>query len=98
MRRAMAHWASAVLVCLCPFAVACGGSTPEADAPDSAAAGETPMQPAEPVDSGSDLDVGMEFDDEGEESADEQEQARQHAPPPTTTYRPMRKMKKDAEK
>ena len=87
MRRAMAHWASAVLVCLCPFAVACGGSTPEADTPDPSAT----ERREEPMDPSSDLDVGMEFEEE-EQPADEQTQAREHSPPPTTTYRPMRKM------
>jgi hypothetical protein len=41
------------------------------------------------------LEFGMDFEDE--ETEDERTQARDHTPPPTTTYRPMRKIS-DAEK
>ena len=76
----------------------CGGSTPPPETPETAAADEEAPAPANAEEAGHDLDVGMEFADEGEEADDQADEDAQedHGPPPTQTYSPASRMKEDS--
>ena len=78
------------------LASACGGATPAptAPTPDEEDATVASSEEKDPQ-AGHDLDVGMDFGDEGESDEDEASEE-DHGPPPTRAYSPASRLKDNA--